>query len=785
MSGGLRVFRGSAAPVYVLASIALFFPGLFRGQIPVFRDLLVLMIPLRWSARDAVRSGSLPLWTNDLFFGAPVLADYQSAVLYPPSALLYALPFATGFSVFLAFHVALAGWGMAHYVEHRCGRSRGPAILAGLVFSLGGFLTSLISLTNQLVVAAWMPWALAAAERLAASGGRRHFLLLTLIITLQALGGGPETLLLTIALIGASLVRSLLRRSATWIRCFAVLASLLFAAALTAAQLLPTAEYALQTDRTAGLAYELVTAESIAPRSLLQLVVPHTFEAGAASFLPEGTIPLFWSLYVGVVPLALAATAFTFRPLGFWPLVFGVALLLSFGGHTPLFSALHHFAPQIVGAFRFPGKFFLLCHFALAVSSAEGLERALSERRAANATRNLLLAIGAFCAAIAVLGSVAPESLLRGFGYILPPELGSLAKALLAARLGLVATRGALLSSAAVMLLWLFGRNAITVRWLLLTMGTLTAVDLFSIHQPSLVFADWESLLRAGATRAEVSGQGERWFHYCVNSPRCLPEGAPGLGPWNGFLRPGESVEGQARALWTALVPNAPMVYGLGAVAGSDGFSTRAQQDFFRTLALLPRERAVHLLASLGVSHLVGREPLDSLAELVDAHEDPDASTWEYSLSERAPHAYLAERVLVAPGTASALEELAEPTFRPGRDAILTVSSGPSFGTELGGKILKVSSAPDAIRAEVALPADGLWVVCDTWFPGWEAVVDGSVAEVLRVNGIHRGVRVPAGSHRVEMRYWPRSFHWGLAVSAAAIVSLLIVAFAADGEGKT
>jgi hypothetical protein len=360
-----------------------------------------------------------------------------------------------------------------------------------------------------------------------------------------------------------------------------------------------------------------------------------------------------------------------------------------------------------------------------------------------------------------------------------------LAKALLAARLGVVATRGALLSSAAVILLWLFGREAITARWLLFTMGALTAVDLFSIHQPSLVFADWESLLRAGATRTEVSGQGERWFHYCTNSPRCLPQGAPGLGPWNGFIRPGESVERQARALWTALVPDAPMVYRLGAVAGSDGFSTRAQQDFFRTLALLPRERAVHLLASLGVSRLIGHEPLDSLAGLADPHEDLDASTWEYSLLERAPHAYLAERVLVAPDTASALEGLAEPSFRPGRDAILAVSNGPPFGTELSGKTLAVSSSPDAIRAEVTLPAEGLWVVCDTWFPGWEATVDGSFAEILRVNGIHRGVRVPAGSHRVEMHYRPPSFRWGLVVSAVATISLLIVALAAHAERET
>jgi hypothetical protein len=734
------------------------------------------MIPLHWSGREAVRSGSLPLWTNDLFFGAPFLADYQSAVLYPPSIIVYALPFAMGFSTFLAFHVALAGWGMAHYVEHRCASGRGPAIVAGLVFSLGGFLTSLISLTNQLVVAAWMPWALAAAERLAANGSRRHFLQLTLIMVLQALGGGPETLLITVGLIGASVVRGLTRGSATWISSLAVLASLLFAAALAGAQLLPTAEYALQTDRTGGLPYERVTAESIAPRSLLQLLVPHTFEAGAPSFPPEGTIPLFWSLYVGILPLALAAAAVWLEPFGFWPLVFAVGLLLSFGNHTFVFSVLHQLAPQVVGAFRFPGKLFLLCHFALAVLSAEALENASRQPRARVATIVSLAAIGASCAAIAVAASAAPDSLLRGFGYPLPPTLGASAKAILAARVGVVATRGALLGAAAVILFWLFARGAVGIRWLIFAVGAVTAVELFLIHQPSLVFTDWNSLLQAGANKADTSKGGERWFHYCTRSPRCLPEGASGLGAWNGFLRPGDNVERQARVLWAALVPDAPIVYRRGAVAGSDGFSTRAQQEFFRTLALLPRERAVHLLASLGVSRLIGNESLGQLAGLGEPNQDQETSTVEYALEGAAPRAYLAERVEAAPDVAAAFQRMSDPGFRPGRDAILVAPGSTSFESPQAGKVTDRVIASASIEANVTLPAGGLLVICDTWFPGWQATVDGELAEIVPVNGIHRGVRLAAGDHHVEMRYQPRTLRWGLAVSVTALTVLVMIA---------
>jgi hypothetical protein len=215
------------------------------------------------------------------------------------------------------------------------------------------------------------------------------------------------------------------------------------------------------------------------------------------------------------------------------------------------------------------------------------------------------------------------------------------------------------------------------------------------------------------------------------------------------------------------------MVYGLGAVAGSDGFSTRLQQDFFAAVALLPRDRAVHLLASLGVDRLIGREPLDPLNGLADAVENRDALTWEYRLVPRAPSSYLAERVFGARDTASALARLAEPDFRPGRDAVVLGGDKAMPASGALGEIKEVAAAPGEVEADVALSAPGLWIVTGTWFPGWEGRIDGAVADVLLANGIQRAMRVPAGSHRVAMRYRPRSFLRGVIVSAIAFITLL------------
>ncbi|MEE2673414.1 MAG: hypothetical protein VX466_06455, partial [Myxococcota bacterium] len=50
--------------------------------------------------------------------------------------------------------------------------------------------------------------------------------------------------------------------------------------------------------------------------------------------------------------------------------------------------------------------------------------------------------------------------------------------------------------------------------------------------------------------------------------------------------------------------------------------------------------------------------------------------------------------------------------------------------------------------------------------------VDGIESPVLRVNGLFRGVALPAGARQVEMRFEPWSFRAGAFVSIAAAVLL-------------
>lgn len=80
-----------------------------------------------------------------------------------------------------------------------------------------------------------------------------------------------------------------------------------------------------------------------------------------------------------------------------------------------------------------------------------------------------------------------------------------------------------------------------------------------------------------------------------------------------------------------------------------------------------------------------------------------------------------------------------------------------------------VSELPERIIIDEEAPVPSRLVLADTWFPGWQATVDGSEVEIGRAHGVFRAVDIPAGPHRVTFSYRPLSFRVGLISSACGL----------------
>jgi hypothetical protein len=93
-------------------------------------------------------------------------------------------------------------------------------------------------------------------------------------------------------------------------------------------------------------------------------------------------------------------------------------------------------------------------------------------------------------------------------------------------------------------------------------------------------------------------------------------------------------------------------------------------------------------------------------------------------------------------------------------------TNAPEFFTS-GARLFRIDGA-----------APSFVVINESYFPGWEARVDGSSTPIVRTNAIVRGLAVEAGSHVVELVYRPRAFRWGAAISLASTCVLGLAAFA-------
>lgn len=178
----------AAAVVIALIALAFFAPVLFGPfHLPAGGgDLASFLFPMYRFIAQSLSAGDLPLWNPHQYAGAPLAADSQSGLLYPPHLLLFLLwprfPYAA-LEWSVALHVGWASLGMyallrswrprdaraiAHSPAHPIARS--AAVLGAVAWMLSdGFVTHIGNL-NYNAAAAWLPWALLGLHRAIEAG---------------------------------------------------------------------------------------------------------------------------------------------------------------------------------------------------------------------------------------------------------------------------------------------------------------------------------------------------------------------------------------------------------------------------------------------------------------------------------------------------------------------------------------------------------------------------------------------------------------------------------------
>jgi len=137
---------------------------------------LTQFIPWWTWAWETIAQGVLPVWNEMLGMGAPLIANYQSALFYPPTWLYFLLYSIGGIStmawfqaVIVVLHLSWASFGMALLIRQlRLGIL--AQVIGGMAFGMSGYLVSRAGFLSINAAVAWLPWIILGVTRLIEEG---------------------------------------------------------------------------------------------------------------------------------------------------------------------------------------------------------------------------------------------------------------------------------------------------------------------------------------------------------------------------------------------------------------------------------------------------------------------------------------------------------------------------------------------------------------------------------------------------------------------------------------
>ncbi len=759
---------------------------LLRGRMFYWGTPALQFIPWRVLAWQMLSEGVLPWWNPLSGMGAPLAANYQLAVFYPPGWLVYVAAafggapwLAWAHSWLVVLHLVWAGLGMA-LLGRRLGLLPLSQSISALAFAMGGYFVARLGFFSMIWTGVWFPWVVLGASRIACPG-----------ITVQKPKAGA-VLSLTVALAlmllagHAQLSWYILMFASAWVFMGgffeggmrrAVAASLLLgvavvaAAALAAVQLLPTAEYLLQSQRSTAVNFDFAMTYSFWPWRLLTFLAPDLFgNPGAGDYWGYAT---YWedATYIGMLPILLAFSTLRYilrrgrdgqaaaddpRLLRLLWFVVALSLALALGKNTPLFPFLYHFVPSF-NLFHAPARFLIWAVFCLSLLAGMAArswraprQRALYWMRLATAS-GLAVTVGALLA-WQLPGEVQPTFIRAtalagvwavGCGLLtlfMPAEVQT--------------TRRAVWQWLAI--IWL-AADLLTTGWRLTPSiegdfyhpGAIDLTHIRSLQTGKRIYfygVDEYEIKYRHFLRFDDFYRERDWLQARrILLPNLnLLDRVPSANNYDPML-PGrytrlmahlENLDAAARLPWLVLMnvgleqtaqPGSGLMVRFGEVVGSQRFRWLPCADF------VDNDEAAWL-------HLTSQMAVTS----------PDAADWRLGV-ESAP-----------------LDGLQAPTK--------WAQANEYCGQPGRADITIVAENPMELRLKVAAERSGWLFMADSWYPGWQAYLNGEPMPLYRADYLFRAVWLPAGSHEVRIGYQPLSAMVGASISAL-MLSIVLSSF--------
>ena len=752
----------------LILSVLIFFSKVILSGKPLFgSDFVLQFYPWKKFIYDYVQShGSLPLWNPYQFAGTPFIANIQASMFYPLGLLFYLMPPEQAYGYTIVLHCTLGAIFMYAFARSLTINKAG-AFLAAIVFTFNGFFIAHLYAGHLTFVQnyIWIPLIFFYLHKFLKFLHLRHAMLAGLFLGIQILGGFPQIAFYTIVAlslyggyhIGIRLKRR--ERSSIFRLSGGIVIIVLFGFALAAVQLLPTYEFTQLSTRSGGVTYEFATSDSFAPVNLITFLIPNFFGNPAnGSYWKSPEYWQFWEFcaYAGIGPLLLLGflknEGQTRRVRTFFVLLLLLSLFLSFGRHNPLYRFIYHLPG--FSHFRIPAQILYLYIFSLSILSGVALN-SVSRLESYSTTYKIMAAVGLLFFGVLILALALRP--VHFFYYVfkiigpsgLTPDL--IPRLHEVVRLSLFTGAGFFILVTALLHLRCthrLGSTSLIVAFLLVT-----TVDLWSFSNRLVRTTD----LSLSEKKIDLSKS--------LNTDQEIS---------------------RVVTMGTVFGPNEGLLYGYEDIQGYDPLILKRYLEYINKSQDMPiSSEAVnvqyvtrldnHLIRMLNVKYSI-------------------SDTGALKLKDHVPRAFIVHKAITVPAE-KVLAFMMSDDFNPaemvvlegGRQSkkFLRHNAGPQGGngghkaddklSKAGFECCRITDYGNKeIELTVKMNKAGYLVMSEINYPGWEAYIDGIKTDVLTGNYVFRVVRVPKGTHKITMKFHPRSFTIGLIVSAATALFFVL-----------
>jgi hypothetical protein len=733
--------------------------------------------------------------------GAPLIANYQSAVFYPPNWIYLLLDsiggtpwMAWGQAVVIVLHLGWAGTGMA-LLSRRLGVSELGQTISGLSYGMSGYLVARAGFLSINSATAWLPWILLAAtqalkinhagnvlskpdqtsEPPSRSISRlwttsKSFLWLAVFTGLLLLAGHAQVAWYTLGFtVLWAIYFSLTGDSRNgFLRSWGIVGlALLIGLILAAVQLFPTGEYLLESQRASSVDFTSALTYSFWPWHYLNFLSPGLFGSpvtgdywGYANYWED-------AVYIGLGPLILAFLAFALtgvslkvgsslkkRLAGFLAIVILISFLLAMGWFTPVFPWLYHNVPTF-DMFQGPTRISLLAIFSLSLLAGVGADR---WRRP-----------GGRALYWSRLGTVGAASVAIGAG------LAAIIKSP-----ALAAIEPSLVRSTAIIGFWGLGFGLLT----------LTAPRTDFVDNPGAGWQPWHWLactwivadlvvanwgIMPGIDRRLYEDQPDtvRSVAAAIAEGRIyLPESVEERLKFDHFFRfdtfnPFLGDPGNWRDLREVLLPNISLLDRIPSANNFDPLVPGRYNQWILAFGAADEKAQNRMLDLMGVT----------IVEVLDSNSTPGVNFQPRAAYPRVRWVPCSQ---VLPDGDGALNLIRVAEINLENEVLIEGPAEQLVGcnTNHAAVISMIREDTNSILAGVNSEQPGYLVIANVWYPGWRAHVDGEAAALLRANYLFQGVFVPSGEHVVEISYHAEWFFRGALLSGigwAVLVGLALI----------